>query len=328
MVQPHVDYCITCQPWDGGEAIWIHGDQLFMANLLDHFEVPKDLQEEVASQLQCNNCGAPLDSTSYVGVKSAAEREEEERREQCWTAWMLEYEPKLKDFIQSLSLYPYLGCDHPFGRHILEEIPRFPAITISDESWWRARKPEGAQRFSAIDLYPPEAPSSEGRYSHYGQQVFYLASTAEAAGREVLKDNEGLFWAQKFRVRDIPQILDLYHYVDEQDDHVSILAFGLDHTDVHREPANPRSPWKPQYFLPRFIADCARRNGYQGIQFQSRAHDDRNLVLFQWSESQIEPIGDPMIIDLKGRKRDLAGIGHGQGVKPTHFTFSPGPQGR
>jgi len=40
LVQPHVDYCITCQPYDGGEAIWVLGDECYMEDLLGDFDVP------------------------------------------------------------------------------------------------------------------------------------------------------------------------------------------------------------------------------------------------------------------------------------------------
>ncbi len=306
LVQPHADYCITCQPYDGGEAIWVLGEQCSMEDFLNDFGVPEERQEEVASRLSCNNCGAPLDMTSDVGIKSAAELADEQRSEEYWTAWKTEYEPRLKDFTQFLSLYPYLGCDHEFGRRVLSEIPRFPNISIDEESWWRARKPDGARTFSSADLYPPEAPPAEGRYSHYGQQVFYLASTAESAAIEIIGKGESVVWVQEFKLRNITNILDLAAYVDERDHRVSVLEFGLDHSDAHREPADPTSPWKPQYFFPRFIADCARRKGYHGIRFLSHKHLSRNLVLFKWGKSYVEPCGKPRIKTLGDKARKKA----------------------
>ncbi len=277
-----------------------------MEDFLSNLDVPEELQEEVASRLCCNNCGASLDMTCDVDTKSAAELEDEQRSVECWTAWKTEYEPKLKDFTQFLSQYPYLGCDHEFGQHILDEISRFPSIVIDGESWWRARKPDGARAFSSADLCPPKAPSSEGRYSHYGQQVFYLASTAESAALEVLGEGESLVWVQEFKLRKIAHILDLGVYVDERDHRVSVLRFGLDHTDASREPTDPASPWKPQYSFPRFIADCARRKGYRGIRFRSHKHFSWNLVLFRWGKSKVEPCGEPRIVTLGDEARRKA----------------------
>ena len=302
-VQPHVDYCVTCQPWESGEVIWILGERQYMGDFLSNFEVPEELQDSVASLLECNNCGAPLDMGSDVGTKSALELEGEERSAECWAAWRTEYEPKLGDFTQFLSSYPYLGCGHEFGQHILDEISKFPTMEIDDESWWRARKPDGARNLSQTDLWPPETPAAEGRYSHYGQRVFYLASTAQASALEVLGDGESLVWIQEYKLIGVKQILNLANYVDERDDGVSVLEFGLDHTDIHRVPPDPTSPWKPQYFLPRFIADCARLKGYQGICFRSHKHIRRNLVLFEWTDAHARPVGKPQSIMIDSDRR-------------------------
>jgi hypothetical protein len=306
LVQPHVDYCPTCQAYDGGELIWVLGEQHSMEDFLSGFDVPEELWEDVASQLCCNGCGVGLDMTCDVGTKSAADIEDEQRSAKYWTAWKTEYEPKLRDFTKFLSLYPYLGCDHEFEQHILDEVSKFPSISIDDESWCRARKPDGARTFLSADLYPPKTPSSEGRYSHYGQQVFYLASTAESAALEVLGEDESLAWVQEYRLRKLTRILDLAAYVDERDRRVSVLEFGLDHTDAHRKPADPASPWKPQYFFPRFIADCARRKGYRGIRFRSHKHISCNLVLFKWAKSTVQPRGKPKIVTLKEKARRKA----------------------
>jgi len=65
-----------------------------------------------------------------------------------------------------------------------------------------------------------------------------------------------------------------------------------------------RGGWKPEYFVPRFIADCARASGFAGIRFQSPRHYDRNLVLFAWSDDGLIPEGEPSIIKLSAIKDD------------------------
>jgi hypothetical protein len=52
---------------------------------------------------------------------------------------------------------------------------------------------------------------------------------------------------------------------------------------------NQDCDWKPEYLIPRFVADCARHSKYRGIIwriFTQRGPYD-NLVLFDWSEETV-----------------------------------------
>lgn len=60
------------------------------------------------------------------------------------------------------------------------------------------------------------------------------------------------------------------------------------------------SEWRPEYFLPRYIADCARQSDFNGILFSRRKHYSENLVLFSWNESQVKPIGGPKLYVYSG----------------------------
>jgi hypothetical protein len=54
--------------------------------------------------------------------------------------------------------------------------------------------------------------------------------------------------------------------------------------------------WKPDYFLTRFIMDCAKSSGYNGIKYNSTkdlfAH---NIVLFHARKAQVIAMGNPQI---------------------------------
>ena len=88
----------------------------------------------------------------------------------------------------------------------------------------------------------------------------------------------------------------LSHPEDLGDDSLPMLAVGLNWSEPHIQLADPGSEWKPQYFVPRYIADCARRVGFRGILFDSSRHFGTNLVLFEWGERDIRPIGEPEIL--------------------------------
>ncbi|HEX7477459.1 MAG TPA: hypothetical protein VF331_06610 [Polyangiales bacterium] len=70
-----------------------------------------------------------------------------------------------------------------------------------------------------------------------------------------------LGWVQQFRVPTQQNLIDLTQgdpWRDTSD--VPILAPGLVSTLGDLVPS-PTSAWKPEYFIPRFIADCARQAG-------------------------------------------------------------------
>jgi hypothetical protein len=126
--------------------------------------------------------------------------------------------------------------------------------------------------------------------------VFYLASSPQGALAETLdpSQGEGIGWVQRFSVPAATKVLNLVapDFYDEYQ--VPILALGL----INRLPRlipKPDSPWKPEYFIPRFIADCAREHGIAGVVFESRKHLDKNLALFRWVPSKVRPIREPRL---------------------------------
>jgi hypothetical protein len=73
------------------------------------------------------------------------------------------------------------------------------------------------------------------------------------------------------------------------------LVYGRDLSEwVERERG-----WRPEYFVPRFIADRARKEGFNGIKYRSSRHWLDNLVLFSWDDDSVEPLGNPHIYTLK-----------------------------
>lgn len=102
-------------------------------------------------------------------------------------------------------------------------------------------------------------------------------------------------------------LLDLrqpYSMEDFGDDTYPLIAIGMNWSRAHMVPDDPDSEWKPQYFLPRYIADCARQAGFKGIIFESPRHFGSNLVLFEWDNDQVHAKGDPAIYRMEGDPRD------------------------
>ena len=301
LIQPHIAYCDTCQPYDGGDVVWIFGNRINLEDLFDEYEIPDNLREELAENLYCQNCRRELCRYDDIGLKTQTELEADKR----WDDWHQNYDWKIEEFGDFLEKYPYLGLNHEIGEKLHSTISNFPKTDIKEEIWWRARKTMGGKRLSMEDMYPPRFPEAEGRFNHYGQSVFYLALTAEAAMLEILDKGECLAWVQQFSIKEISKLLDLSNHVSAEED-FPILALGLINVKLPSIVVpNKKSPWKPEYFIPRFIADCAKNQGFNGIIFNSQEHYERNLVLFNWDEHSILPINEPYTLELKKKKRSF-----------------------
>jgi RES domain-containing protein len=158
---------------------------------------------------------------------------------------------------------------------------------------------------------PPEAAKAEGRFNHYGQVVLYLGSSPTGALAEVLdrSDGECVAWLQEFRVSSVAKVIDLTSPEPWQADTRSLLTVGLEHNLRHWVP-DATSPWKPEYFVPRFIADGAREAGLEGVMFESHKHYEKNLVLFNPTHTGVRTTGQPQLVVVssaseKGRIREI-----------------------
>jgi hypothetical protein len=209
-----------------------------------------------------------------------------------------------------LARYPYLGLDHPVGRRILAAVRRAPKVTLEAALWHRARLPKGPERHTAAQMGPPPANWTEGRFNHHGQTVFYLASTPWGACAETAPLPCCILWVQDFRARQVHGLLDLAGVSGvggKRRPSTVLLTAGLNAV-MHRLRPDPDSPWKPEYFVPRFVADAARAVGFRGILYCSTRFDGYNAVLFEWTAREIRPEGHPVIVDYDtGRAPGVTG---------------------
>lgn len=267
-----------------------------MPEFLEGLNIPEKFWEEVAEALSCHTCSAPLDIGSDVGTATSDERMEDA----LWESWYNDYSVKFQSFFSHLEKYPYLGALHPLGKEIVENIHKLSKDPLHKVQWFRARRVENSNVLCTDDMLPPDpmcVAIPEGRYNHFGQQAFYLSDSKESAAREILGKTGGLAWVQEFELKNIVDIANLCKdFID--DPNISELLFGLAYTNVLAQPVERIIGWKPQYFVPRFIADCLKHSGYRGIIFRSPHHYGENLVLLESEKSNIEPNGTPSIMTL------------------------------
>jgi len=297
-VQEQVGYCVTCQPYDGGDYVWVLGDEIEIDNLLQDLEVPEHLWQEVLDGVYCGNCGNSVELGDVVGTKTAEER--------AWEAlhkrWAKELRPEFDEFQAHLERWPYLGVNHALGKKIAHSIPNFSRTEIRNQDWFRARLPDKGRLFTAEDITPPDPELMaipEGRYNHFGQQVFYLAANEDAAMLETLQGEGGVAWVQKFLVSKADNILDLQpDWFSSPPLDSDLLGYGLIFGGhLEREVERLRG-WKPEYFVPRFVADCARFAGFDGIKFSGVRSWASNLVLFKWESETVVPKDAPRILQI------------------------------
>jgi len=159
-----------------------------------------------------------------------------------------------------------------------------------------------------VALGPPPVTHQEGRFNHYGQRVFYLASARCGARAETVQPRRrAIVWVQHWRVRRFRGLLDLAGAVRPPEaTGAPLLTAGLNAVFDWLRP-DPESPWKPEYFVPRFVADTARAAGFRGILHCSTAFEAYNAVLFAWTRREIAPEGEPEIVDFPASRRRCDG---------------------
>lgn len=133
-----------------------------------------------------------------------------------------------------------------------------------------------------------------------------LASTADAAAAEVVRAGETTAWIQEWSIDHLDGVLDLHPWSpddnapfddDERPKEVPLLAVAMIFGDqVTSIPARSEG-WKPEYLVPRFLADAAKLNGFSAILFKSPRYYDKNLVVFD-REAGFQPVGVPRIVEL------------------------------
>ena len=298
--------CQTCQPWEGG-PVWVIGKQTALDAVLDDCNVPEDedLREEILADLDCPSCGDSLSEHYEVGVKFGFEI----AHERAVDLANEEFGGQLWEFAAFLEKYPMLGADHPVGRLILEEINSFPKARLESSTWFRARRIEHGRELGVDDLRLPDpltVPVPPGRFNHLGQAHWYLASSDVAAAMEVIKEGEAIVWMQKWVIERLDRILNLVAFgpddlepvSDSKVEELPLLATAMIFGGHLDQDVDRTASWKPEYFIPVYVADAAKRAGFKAIRFSSsRGYRDSNLVVFD-EDAAVRPDGRPFTFNL------------------------------
>ena len=313
---------MNCQPWEGG-PVWVIGQQTELDEVLDDCGVPQDedLRGRVLADVDCPGCGDNLSGHHEVGVKFDFEIAHEHAVERA----IEEFGDQLSEFAAFLEEYPMLGAAHSVGHLILDGIGSFPRTRLDKSTWYRARRIEHGRKLGVDDMRLPDPRFVRlpGRFNHLGQAHWYLADSEFTAAAEVVEEDESLVWMQKWIVEHLEPILDLVVFGpddpnpvrDSRVEELPLLATAMIFGDHLRQDADRAATWKPEYFIPIYVADAAKRAGFKAIRFTStRAYSDPNLVVFD-SDAPVEHDGEPYTFKLE-RPADF-----GLKLPGEHFDF-------
>ena len=296
-IQDLIEYCLYCQPYDEGDAVWIFGDRIDLVDLFYKCNVPENYWDNIMKQLYCPNCGLQGFSIGIdVGTKTKIEEEIDKHMVEVYGL----YGTEVREFEALIEEYPFLALQHKFGKQIYKELVKkqLPIVKATGK-FYRARKVTLPDVFIKDKMYkPPKGKPLEGRFNHAGQSHLYIASKKIAAIKEVVVCEKSLLvWCQEFKIEnEIDNILDLSFDWTNLTSSTSALLLSLKvFNSIGRIDRNTEN-WRPDYYLTQFIMDCAKQANYNGIKYNSTKEiSDYNLVLFYPKNLNIKAIGEPSI---------------------------------
>ena len=281
----HIAECENCAPYFQGEGYMsVEGNHSAVEDLRYHVDVPERLTKRLIQDGHCGGCGSSLVEMSECWVRPTSEVLFDRRLE----AATKRYGPRLSEFRDFLSNYPFLGASHVTGRALIKAIRNVSSITVEGK-WYRGLCHKRGRVLKSADFRAPDNSLpwiGEGRFNHAGQSHWYLADSAATCVAELLDFRAGVVYVQEFEVSPSADILDVYSPDDAEPfgsgDHLTDLALALILNDANLYARVERDrAWKPGYLLPRFVMDAAKVAGFDGIRYRSvRSFQGQNLVLF------------------------------------------------
>lgn len=250
---------------------------------LKHCRIDPAYWSDVMDGLRCPICGNVLDLNSSVEVVSDYDKKAGQLIKQARDPQLVQ---ELAEFHQFLSAYPSLGLADPkgVGQRIRDAIRNYPRRTLERKMWFRAQKLRKNRLPPSEEMGPPDpdmVPIPDGRYNHAGQSFLYLASEAETALREKVGwGDEKQCAMQKFRATESIQVLDLRRDDRKLDLRSNLLLVAVIYNGYLELVPGQVTSWRPEYFVPRFLADCARLERFEAICYSSVWDFGENLVVF------------------------------------------------
>ena len=172
---------------------------------------------------------------------------------------------------------PFLVATDAFAQEIRNEIVRLCAATKAElpvGQFFRARSIEISNAFAKDFGAPPPSVTGEGRYNHAGRPVLYIADEHLTCWEECRRPATEYSIATLEFIKPI-RLLDL----SEVEKIPGVMAPVM-YSNLAAAPSDGLGWDRPEYVLTRFVADCAKFEGIDGIRYLStRSGTGSNIVL-------------------------------------------------
>ena len=302
-------YCNSTYDREDGEYYTYHSCITF-EDLLDDIGFSEQDKKVIYENYRCPTCNCELNPESEIAVDEYYH--EEKKYKEYINKITKEIKPKIEEFYNYLIKYPFLGYKNEVGVEIAEGIKDLNIIELKNQTYYRARFPDGGKIFTQKDMLPPNpeiVEISEGRFNHYGQSHWYLGDSIDLCGSECTHLNDNALWFQKIIIQKAENVLDLTeeyvstYYNPDNTYNLSITFAALLLSGVITKPQKIKGSWKPEYFITRFIADACKEQGINGIIYPSSVYPEgKNLVIFDISKIQCKFSGKPKLRIYKKKK--------------------------
>jgi hypothetical protein len=262
---------------------------------LESIDCPEKYYKDIDGKIECRFCGSKISIDDDIVLPT----EDEEKYDEMCEIIENMYKKQLDDFNIYLEKYPYLGMHHDVGQQIKRDIKSIRLETINNQVWHRARNLKDGRILHQKDMSAPDNDKikiGEGRFNHYGQSVFYLGNTENVCIREILERKNDMCWMQKIEIVKLDSILNLSHLFAPDLPEIDSLVFSsINYTGIINKSVKKDKSWKPEYFIPRFIADTAKEIGIKAIIYKSSVDYGNNIVIFNWKQVELKYIGNPYL---------------------------------
>jgi RES domain len=209
------------------------------------------------------------------------------------------HKQQLLDFREFLSHHPMLGATNPFGQQLAKAMSRARRTRLEKIRWFHATRDLSN---STPGPRPRERTTRANRFNQIGQPAWYLGTDERTAAVEMLREPKPRvpLAIAKVEITEPVSVLDLrlpFPYGDDNPTRSWILREVVARRFVS-EPTGDVDESRPQYRVPQYVADLARKHGFRGILYDSTrpsAYNNpeawgMNLVLFDpFPRCEIKP---------------------------------------
>lgn len=177
---------------------------------------------------------------------------------------------------------PFLLLNNSFASDVLESIRQLAQETPAQHlkrTMFRARGLAGLSSFNDSEFdFPPSEFVGEGRYNHAGAPALYLADSGETCFHELRQAVCAIAEISFHLEIKILDLVDPYESHGPDTELLNALVFSA----LLSTPSETKGYQKPAYVFSRFVADCARDSGFDGIRYPSTrtAEGSHNLVVW------------------------------------------------